>query len=304
MRPKYWLMVLLDFRGCLSSLHFHLVALEITFNFWWNGQLKIDLNIISHSTAKDAILLHKCQQLVVVAWSKYFYWWYWPGLLTFCLISSSTYLDKGMPLSLALFKSNKLCASATAPSAGPSHGQKYLLKYVCCIRLTILPESSSEGMFSPIIVIFSLGHFATALLIMLNWVCNELADIFAPHVKLSLLGFCEPWILSPLVGLLTNGGCCFPRTSVLVWLDGHKLFFSVGAYNFPSHGQYLYNTSMTNWDLRTHLGLWITQGVLLVPKMVFLWSLGCLLISSCWHTCMTYPVWWLSQAVVGQLQGL
>ena len=78
------------------------------------------------------------------------------------------YLDKGMPPPLALFKSNKLCASATAPSPGPSHGLKYLLKYVCHIRLTILPESSSEGMFSPMIATFTFGHFATALFIILN----------------------------------------------------------------------------------------------------------------------------------------
>ena len=59
---------------------FHLIALKIIFNFLWNDQLKIDLNIISllilislpsvlnlHSTAKDAILPCRCQQLVVVA---------------------------------------------------------------------------------------------------------------------------------------------------------------------------------------------------------------------------------------------
>ena len=103
--------------------------------------------------------------------------------------SSLTFLDKGILPPLALFKSNKLCTSAMAPSAGPSCSLKYLLKYVCHVRLIILPESSSEGMFSPIIVISTLGHFATALL---NWVCNELADIFGPLIKLSLLGFCEP----------------------------------------------------------------------------------------------------------------
>ena len=107
-------------------------------------------------------------------------------------ISSSTYMGKGMAPPLALIKSNKLCASATAPSAGPSYSLKYLLNYVYHIRLSILLESSSEGMVSSKIVIFTLGHFATALFIVLNWVCNELADISGPHVKLSLLGFCEP----------------------------------------------------------------------------------------------------------------
>ena len=165
-----------------------------------------------------------------------------------------------MPPPLALFKSNKLCASATAPSAGPSHGLKYLLKYVCHIRLTILPESSSEGMFSPIIVTFTFGHFATALFIILNWVCNELVDVGGPPTTLSFLSLAEPWILSPLIGLITNGGCCFLRSYVLVLLDGHEPIFFVAAYNFPFHGRYLYNTGMTNWDLRTHLGLWITQG--------------------------------------------
>ena len=171
------------------------------------------------------------------------------------------YLDKGMPPPLALFKSNKLCVSATAPSAGPSRGLNYLLKYVCHIRLTILLESSSEGMFSPIIVTFTFGHFATVLFMILNWVCNELVDVCGPLTTLSFLRTAEPWILSPLIGLKTNGGCCLPRSYVLVLPDGHKPIFSVAAYNFLFHGQYLYNTGMTNWDLRTHLGLWISQGV-------------------------------------------
>ena len=165
-----------------------------------------------------------------------------------------------MPPPLALFKSNKLCASATAPSAGPSHGLKYLLRYVCHIRLTIPLESSSEGMFSPIIVIFTFGHFATALFIILNWVCNEVVDVCGPLTTLSFLRFGEPWILSLLIGLITNCGCYFPRSYVLVLPDGHKPLFSVAAYNFPFHDWYLYNISMTNWHLRTHLGLWITQG--------------------------------------------
>ena len=58
--------------------------------------------------------------------------------------------------------------------------------------------------------------------------------IFVAH----LLHSAEPWILSPLIGLITNGGCCFPRSYVLVLPD------SVATYNFPFHGQYLYNTGM------------------------------------------------------------
>ena len=173
--------------------------------------------------------------------------------------SNSMYLDKGMHPPLVLFKSNKLYASATAPSAGPSHGLKYLLKYICHIRLTILPESSSEDMFSPIIVTFTFGHFATALLIILNWVCNELVDVYGPLTTLSFLSSAEPWILSPLIGLITNGGYFLPWSYVLVLPDSHEPIFSVATYNFPFHGWYLYNTSMTNWDLRTHLGLSITQ---------------------------------------------
>ena len=169
------------------------------------------------------------------------------------------YIDKGMPPPLALFKSNKLCASATAPSADPSHGLKYLLKYVYHIRLTILPESSSEGMFSPMIVTFTSGHFATPLFIILNWVCNELVDVGGPLITLPFLSSAEPWILSPSIRLITNGDLHFPRSSVLVPPDGHEPIFSVAAYNFPFHGQYLYNTGITNWDLMTHLGLWITQ---------------------------------------------
>ena len=127
-------------------------------------------------------------------------------------MSNSTYLDKGMPPPLALFKSNKLCASATAPLAGPSHGLKYHLKYVCHIRLTILQESISEGMFSPIIVTFTFGHFATALFIILNWVCNELVGVCGPLTTLSFMSSAEPRILSPLIELITNGGCCFLRS--------------------------------------------------------------------------------------------
>ena len=164
-----------------------------------------------------------------------------------------------MPPKLALFKSNKLCASATALSAGPSCGLKYLLKYVCHIRLTILPESSHEGMFSPIIVTFTFGHFATALFIILNWVCNELVDVGGPLFTLSFLSSAEPWILSPSTGLITNGDWHFPRSCVLVPPDGHEPIFSVATNNFPFHGQYLCNTGMTNWDLRTHLCLWIAQ---------------------------------------------
>ena len=156
------------------------------------------------------------------------------------------YLDKGMHPPLALFKSNKLCASATAPSAGPSHGLKYLLKYVCHIRLTILPESSSEGMFSPIIATFTFGHFATALFIILNWVCNELVDVSGPLITLSFLSSAEPWILSLSIRLITKGDWHFLRSSVLLPPNGDKPIFSVAAYNFPFHGQYLYNTGMTN----------------------------------------------------------
>ena len=96
------------------------------------------------------------------------------------LISSSTYLDKGMPPPLALLDQINCVPLPWLLSADPSCGLKHLLKYVCHTRLTILPESSSEGMFSPIIVIFTLGHFATALLIILNLVCNDLVDISGP----------------------------------------------------------------------------------------------------------------------------
>ena len=80
-----------------------------------------------------------------------------------------------------------------APFADPCCSLKYLLKYGYHIMLTILLESSSKGMLSPIIVIFTLGHFATALFIILNWVCIDLVDISGPLVKMSnVWGFVNP----------------------------------------------------------------------------------------------------------------
>ena len=107
------------------------------------------------------------------------------------LMSSSTYMDKGMPPQLALLRSSKLFPSGTAPSAGPSCGLKCLLKYVCHIRLTMLPVSRSEDMLSPILLMSTLGNFATALYIILNWVFNDSASILGPLPYMSHLGFGE-----------------------------------------------------------------------------------------------------------------
>ena len=174
--------------------------------------------------------------------------------------SNSTYLDNGMAPPLALVKLNKWWASATNPSAGPSHGLKYQLKWSYHIKLTILLESSSEGTDSPITFSSILGHLATACFIILNWVsidftCNL---VCGPNSFMSHPGKgCEPFTYSPLIGFCFNDIWCLmtPQSQCSAWLCICGLIYFGAAYNSLIHVWCLYNTSMLNCCSGTHLPL-------------------------------------------------
>ena len=162
------------------------------------------------------------------------------------------------PPPLALVKLNRWWASAMDPSAGPSYSLKYWLKWSCYIKLTILPESSSEGTDSPIIFSSTLGHLATGHFIILNWVCIDftLTLVSGQISVLSCLGKgCEPFTFSPLSRFFFNGvwGVMTPQLQYSTWLHICRLIYFEATYNCPVHVQCLYNTGMSSLYLGTHL---------------------------------------------------
>ena len=133
----------------------------------------------------------------------------------------------------------------------------YLSKCWFSARLTILPESSSEGTDSPIIFSSTLRHLATTHFIILNWVCIDFTCTFVcgPVSFLSSSGKgCKPFTFSPLSRFFNCVWCLVtPQSQYSTRLHICGLICSEATCNFLTHVWCLCNTHTSNLCKGTHL---------------------------------------------------